>query len=641
MGIEIAGVAKLGRRGGSVVELNPDEIDFVETSTEERGMGAEHVHVYQYTDNAGEAFIWEVSEYPVGVINFINHEKSEYTLIQDFNFFIRPEPDDEDEVDKDLAIKDMVDWFHENFQDPANRLPYESAEDGYQWIHGGPYDAREELGDNFAHQYPETLIDEAVEVIQRDGSWLWDNREEFEQDPEDLSDTDETLEGSNPVLDGRHSIEPIVEDVLTHIPKQEVGANVSFQNGVMMMATLSPERGNPNRHLLEAMHAELIEKSKATARLILPTDNQYPHLGEIVSKYVEAVEMPLDDVNYTSVFIKGGDLKADFESLKRSIQSDKFGEYPELSQKTSGAIQKLLNAHQTFIGLSNEGGILLDAQARASRSEVEERKYRDDIQNFAGALKDNPEFIDEDLADVVEQLASPHEDDPNRVSKLTLAGRYSRHILILTGTVATIGVAGGALVAGAVTASPALLAIGGLAGAAYKMTVEDAYKGSVAHKELTKLFTDGMDHFSEGDLKLFKRATKFIKNSWSAIDPIADVNALGEWFHDIHNSTSQPREINYNPDLLLKGSVLFKGDEKILDFLKSDNIVFIGDLIQKTEFELMEFKGFEEVRWGIKERLASIGLHLGMDLPNWPPENLVEDIRYWTPKLTIQDDDAP
>lgn len=300
MSIEVTGVAKLGRRGGSVVELNPDEIDFVETSTEERGMGAEHVHIYQYTDNAGEAFIWEVSEYPVGVINFINHAKSKYTLIEDFNFFIRPEPDDGDVVDKALAIKEMVDWFNNHFQDPVNRLPYESAEGGYQWIYGGPYNAQEELDDNYSHRYSEDLINKAVELIQNDGTWLWDNREEFEQDPEGLAVPDDGLVGSHPVLGGRRTIEPTLEDVFTHIPRQEVGANVSFQNGVMMMATLSPERGNPNRHLLKAIHAELIEKSKATARLILPTDNQYPHLGEIVSKYVEAVEMPLDDVNCRS-----------------------------------------------------------------------------------------------------------------------------------------------------------------------------------------------------------------------------------------------------------------------------------------------------------------------------------------------------
>jgi hypothetical protein len=27
----------------------------------------------------------------------------------------------------------MIEWFHQNFEDPAERTPYESREGGYQW----------------------------------------------------------------------------------------------------------------------------------------------------------------------------------------------------------------------------------------------------------------------------------------------------------------------------------------------------------------------------------------------------------------------------------------------------------------------------------------------------------------------------
>lgn len=40
-------------------------------------------------------------------------------------------------------------WFRANFEDPAERTPYESAEGGYIWIWGGPYDAEEELRAQF------------------------------------------------------------------------------------------------------------------------------------------------------------------------------------------------------------------------------------------------------------------------------------------------------------------------------------------------------------------------------------------------------------------------------------------------------------------------------------------------------------
>ena len=67
----------------------------------------------------------------------------------------------------------MIDWFFQNYEDPVHSLPYESAEGGYIWIWGGPYNARDELGGKFSDLVSEKLIEEAVEEIQRDGLRDW------------------------------------------------------------------------------------------------------------------------------------------------------------------------------------------------------------------------------------------------------------------------------------------------------------------------------------------------------------------------------------------------------------------------------------------------------------------------------------
>ena len=67
----------------------------------------------------------------------------------------------------------MIEWFQENYEDPAERTPYETAEGGYQWIWGGPYDAREEIEGIFGAFVPEKLIDRAVEEIESDGQLEW------------------------------------------------------------------------------------------------------------------------------------------------------------------------------------------------------------------------------------------------------------------------------------------------------------------------------------------------------------------------------------------------------------------------------------------------------------------------------------
>ena len=60
--------------------------------------------------------------------------------------------------------------------------------------------------------------------------------------------------------------------------------------------------------------------------------------------------------------------------------------------------------------------------------------------------------------------------------------------------------------------------------------------------------------------------------------------------------------------------------------LKNDNIVYIGDLIQKTEAEMLRTPNFGRKSLNeIKEVLVQMGLHLGMEVPDWPPEN-IEDM---------------
>ena len=55
--------------------------------------------------------------------------------------------------------------------------------------------------------------------------------------------------------------------------------------------------------------------------------------------------------------------------------------------------------------------------------------------------------------------------------------------------------------------------------------------------------------------------------------------------------------------------------------LQNANIKTIGDLVQKTEAEMLKTKNFgRKSLKEIKEILAEMGLSLGMKLENWPPK---------------------
>ena len=59
--------------------------------------------------------------------------------------------------------------------------------------------------------------------------------------------------------------------------------------------------------------------------------------------------------------------------------------------------------------------------------------------------------------------------------------------------------------------------------------------------------------------------------------------------------------------------------------LKAENIYLIGDLIQRTEVELLKTPNLgKKSLTEIKDVLATRGLSLGMRLENWPPENIEE-----------------
>ena len=83
-------------------------------------------------------------------------------------------------------------------------------------------------------------------------------------------------------------------------------------------------------------------------------------------------------------------------------------------------------------------------------------------------------------------------------------------------------------------------------------------------------------------------------------------------------------ELEFNP-LLLKKVDELELSVRSANCLKNDNIVYIGDLIQKTEAEMLRTPNFGRKSLNeIKEVLTGMQLHLGMDVTEWPPENIEE-----------------
>ena len=85
---------------------------------------------------------------------------------------------------------------------------------------------------------------------------------------------------------------------------------------------------------------------------------------------------------------------------------------------------------------------------------------------------------------------------------------------------------------------------------------------------------------------------------------------------------SEEPEFNKN---LLKRVEELELSVRSMNCLKNDNIIYIGDLVQKTESEMLRTPNFGRKSLNeIKEVLSSMSLYLGMEIPNWPPDNIDE-----------------
>jgi DNA-directed RNA polymerase subunit alpha len=83
--------------------------------------------------------------------------------------------------------------------------------------------------------------------------------------------------------------------------------------------------------------------------------------------------------------------------------------------------------------------------------------------------------------------------------------------------------------------------------------------------------------------------------------------------------------LSFDPNLLKKVDEL-ELSVRSQNCLKNDNIVYIGDLVCKTEAEMLKTPNFGRKSLNeIKEVLSSMGLRFGMEVSEWPPEN-IEDL---------------
>ena len=440
-----------------IYEIDADQIDFAEMDSDERSMGPETAYSAIVDHPQLGQLVWDLWEYPVGAENHRETDVGPHELLENIEFGLQHEPpedddgeDDADDDDRQARIDALVEWFFERFEDPAHRLPYESREGGYQWIYGGPYDAREELEDYFSDE-AEDIIQAAADEIESEGLTEWAPV----SSPGDYDDHDDDHDPSGE--DDLNEIVKDLDDLISGIP--EPASDPVFRlgdDGLVHMAA-APDR-QP-----EVSDGDLLEElrsASAALRSSLEGTNAHTDLLQAVENYEEALLE--DPISISRLYGRGVRLENAARSVRRRIEAD---DLPGFTAETEQNLDSVLDLHATYIMSGEEGRRLVEGAAAYRRTPDETSALREAAEKLSAAVAHRSDVFSEEVRRHVVQVAQdvgegPHPERSNQVA-VTSLGNMTGGLLRWAG-----GGAIGAIVGGAVaTSAPGTAAIAGGASA--------------------------------------------------------------------------------------------------------------------------------------------------------------------------------
>ena len=173
---------------------------------------------------------------------------------------------------------------------------------------------------------------------------------------------------------------------------------------------------------------------------------------------------------------------------------------------------------------------------------------------------------------------------------------------------------------------------------AEKNKMDDAPLGLIAIDSLfspVKKVSYTIENAREGKSLDYDKLAMVVETDGSVVaeDAVAYAARILQEQLSLFINFEEPKVIEKKPQIVepeFNKNLLKKVDElelsvRSMNCLKNDNIVYIGDLVQKTEPEMLRTPNFGRKSLNeIKEVLNAMSLYLGMEIPNWPPDDIAE-----------------
>lgn len=411
-----------------IYEIPASDIDLEVVSFEDRQMGPEYLHQAQIHHPELGELLWMVWEYPIGAENYRETNVGPHELLEDvqYNFDADGGEWENEEVarlspdERQARIDAMVEWFFANYEDPAHRTPYEGREGGYQWIWGGPFDAREELYDNFSDEHEE-LIEAAVAEIESDGLTEWTRTprpEDYGQDEDDFDVVDDRL--------ARELQETI--DALPLVP----GA-VDFDFGQDGLIHLITPGGQPAPSGNEQLLSELRATAGALVEALAGT-NGHPNLLAAARHYLDG--LPDGVFTVSLIYARGIRLENAASSARNGIQA---GDLPSFTTATEQNLESTLELHAAYVMSTEEGRGLVDGAKAFQKPAPDTEALLGAMNDIRGAIDAAPKLFADDVRSYVGQVISeagtgPHPDRSTQAATKTVGQLAIRVLGIVAAT---------------------------------------------------------------------------------------------------------------------------------------------------------------------------------------------------------------
>lgn len=367
MSVVTSGTARIRHADtGALYTIDPNELDWDVDGADEREMGPEVTHAASIEHPQLGTLTWWLFEYPIGAENDRDYDIGGHQMVENFRLDLGGLSDQNATV----SVGEMVRWFLSQFEDPTHRMPYNGREGGFQYIYGGPYDAREQLSDAFPTA-SDGLIDAAVNIIESDGITEWAPVAR----PEDYDDRDEEF-------DNRAADAPI-EDLLAAAPELSDGPLVGLTEQGRLDVVAWKRDAVPNGDLLGAVQA------LATDMLAqLEGTNSHQDLLGAIRRYAEAVEATPPSI--AQLYTRGVFLQNTSVQGEREIRSD---DRQPLPGSAPGTLASLLELHGALIMSTPAGAALVEAAARYRMGSEAQGKLASAAETLADAIRQTPEVF--------------------------------------------------------------------------------------------------------------------------------------------------------------------------------------------------------------------------------------------------------